>query len=229
MDKDNYFGIALKGIRKKLGLTQADLAEKLGVIQGTISAWELGSIKPNVKKLETISSKLGVSIGELFGSESDEIKRKFIYCSHLCKSLDKEKELDDFIFKLLLEKISSTIKEMKGDSFTKKLCEAWNGKGERMLLLLNYFIEYLDSLKIDLSAKSQDEIIEILSEFDPNKIKNLAHKFVLSKKDKANLIKWCKTELKDYEIKALFVFFRTQVKDIVKNELNIFNQAVLKG
>ena len=55
--------------RKELGLTQAQLAEKLFVSDKVISRWETGKGFPDLGNLEHISETLGVSIAELLKGE----------------------------------------------------------------------------------------------------------------------------------------------------------------
>jgi transcriptional regulator with XRE-family HTH domain len=47
------------------GLTQAQLASRLGVSQPTVSDWLNGIIKPTAKRLLKISKKTGLSVDEL--------------------------------------------------------------------------------------------------------------------------------------------------------------------
>jgi len=39
--------IDIKALREQLGLTQAGLADRIGVDQGTVSNWEKGKTKPS--------------------------------------------------------------------------------------------------------------------------------------------------------------------------------------
>lgn len=55
--------------RKKAGVTQGELAEKLGVTQGAVSQWENGDTKPSVELLPKLASVLGCTIDELFRTE----------------------------------------------------------------------------------------------------------------------------------------------------------------
>lgn len=58
---------ALKAIRLSLGMTQADLAAKVGVTQSVIAMWERGATLPTASKLPDIADALNCSIDALFG------------------------------------------------------------------------------------------------------------------------------------------------------------------
>lgn len=58
---------ALIQIRKKAGLTQCELAERLNIGQSTIAMWETGCALPTADKLPQIAETLHCSIDELFG------------------------------------------------------------------------------------------------------------------------------------------------------------------
>ena len=59
----------LQRIRKEKGVSQQELADALGVTQGTISAWESGRWNPTVENLRAAAQFLGVSIDELIGGK----------------------------------------------------------------------------------------------------------------------------------------------------------------
>jgi transcriptional regulator with XRE-family HTH domain len=56
----------IKKLRKKRGLTQKQLAEKLGVQQTTISMWETGANRPNVDMLKPLAKILKCKVEDLF-------------------------------------------------------------------------------------------------------------------------------------------------------------------
>lgn len=62
-------GDFLKQLRRELGLTQADLGERLGVTDKTVSRWETGAYLPPVEMLKALSELYGVSINELVNGE----------------------------------------------------------------------------------------------------------------------------------------------------------------
>lgn len=55
------FQIALVAARLRAGLTQAQLADRLGVPQSSVSRWEHGTNIPTVEALQKISEVLGVN------------------------------------------------------------------------------------------------------------------------------------------------------------------------
>jgi transcriptional regulator with XRE-family HTH domain len=59
---DISFGEFLKKKRRLMGLNQTDLANMLGVRQGTISMWELGVTSPSIDDAVYIAKRLGGEI-----------------------------------------------------------------------------------------------------------------------------------------------------------------------
>lgn len=58
--------------RKKRGLTQIELAEKLGTTQGALSSWETGRVSLTSDNLIRLSEALNCSTDELLGLEEKE-------------------------------------------------------------------------------------------------------------------------------------------------------------
>lgn len=56
------FAEVLKALREKAGLTQTDLAKRLGVYQSSIARWELGHGEPGVSLVRPLAKVLGVDI-----------------------------------------------------------------------------------------------------------------------------------------------------------------------
>ena len=63
---------AIIGLRKKQGLSQVQLAEKLNITQGAVSQWEMGLSRPTSKILPEIAKALDCTIDELFKDEATE-------------------------------------------------------------------------------------------------------------------------------------------------------------
>lgn len=65
------FGEKLRGHRKKLGMTQEEVAEKVGVSPQAISKWEAGDCLPDCFNLKAISDVYNISADVLLETESD--------------------------------------------------------------------------------------------------------------------------------------------------------------
>ena len=62
-------GVFLAQLRKEQKLTQAELGDKLGVSNKTVSRWETGTYMPPVEMLQELSTLYGVSINEIVSGE----------------------------------------------------------------------------------------------------------------------------------------------------------------
>ena len=62
-------GSFLAELRKEHSLTQAELGDKLGVANKTISRWETGNYMPPVEMLEKLSDMYGLTINELLSGK----------------------------------------------------------------------------------------------------------------------------------------------------------------
>ena len=65
------FGEKLRNHRKKLGMTQEEVAEKVGVSPQAISKWESGDCLPDCFNLKGISDVYKISADVLLETESD--------------------------------------------------------------------------------------------------------------------------------------------------------------
>ena len=66
-------GKNIMNLRKKNGLSQEDLAEKIGVARQTISKWELGETSPDLKQSKELSKIFNVSLDELTDNDIKEV------------------------------------------------------------------------------------------------------------------------------------------------------------
>ncbi|MBO5386879.1 MAG: helix-turn-helix domain-containing protein [Lachnospiraceae bacterium] len=81
-------GAVIKELREKNHMTQADLAERLGVSDKAISKWETAKGYPDISLLEPLASILGVSITELISGNAvsnvnvsaNMLRSKFYVC-----------------------------------------------------------------------------------------------------------------------------------------------------
>ena len=73
------FGENLFRLRKKAGLSQEELAERVGVHLNTISQWENGFYIPKMLKVKRLAEALGVTEAELLnGPANQELDVKII-------------------------------------------------------------------------------------------------------------------------------------------------------
>ena len=103
----NSFGEFLYTLRKEKGMTQAELAEELGVTNKAVSKWETGEAMPETALLLPISRIFGVTIDELLDGK------------RICQPIEKERKesIKDNLFtrgddepeKTLLEKIQGAV------------------------------------------------------------------------------------------------------------------------
>ena len=68
---DTYVtGAAIKNMREAKGLTQAELADKIGVTAKAVSKWETAKGLPDISLIEPIAAALGASVTELMSGET---------------------------------------------------------------------------------------------------------------------------------------------------------------
>ena len=86
---DNYItGAAIRRLREAKGLTQALLAEQLGISSKAVSKWETAKGLPDITLIEPLSKALGVSVAELMSGNtvinknisSNILRSKFYVC-----------------------------------------------------------------------------------------------------------------------------------------------------
>ena len=66
------FEANVKLLRERRGLTQAEVAESLGVTQAVVAQYELGARVPNIKTAVTLAKLLGTTCEELVEGIKDE-------------------------------------------------------------------------------------------------------------------------------------------------------------
>ena len=87
-------GTTIKLLREQQRLTQAELAEKIGVSSKTISKWETGKGLPDITLLQPLAQALGISVIELMNGEqianrnvsANLLRGKFYVCP-LCGNI----------------------------------------------------------------------------------------------------------------------------------------------
>jgi len=86
---NNYVtGAVIRQLREKCGMTQSELAERIGVSDKAVSKWETAKGLPDISLLQPLARALGVSVIELMNGEpianrnisANLLKSKFYVC-----------------------------------------------------------------------------------------------------------------------------------------------------
>ena len=92
---DTYItGITIKNLREQKGLTQAELAQRLGVSSKAVSKWETAKGLPDITLMEPLANALSVSVMELMTGDpvtnrnraSNVLRSKFYVCP-ICNNI----------------------------------------------------------------------------------------------------------------------------------------------
>ena len=81
-------GTTIRQLRESRQLTQAELAERIGVSSKTVSKWETGKGLPDITLLQPLAQALGISVIELMNGEhitnrnisANMLRSKFYVC-----------------------------------------------------------------------------------------------------------------------------------------------------
>ncbi len=78
--KKKTLGMMIASLRKENGMTQLDLAEKMGVTDKAVSKWERDLSCPDVNTIPKLAEAFGISVDELMQikAESQEESKKDI-------------------------------------------------------------------------------------------------------------------------------------------------------
>ncbi|MGN0491013.1 helix-turn-helix domain-containing protein [Ruminococcus sp.] len=89
------FAEKLKSIRKKAGMSQEKLAEKIGVSRQAITKWETDAGIPDIDNMMALSSLFNISLDELLSNEKTEKKQSdYLYESVTEYDIDNTKRYD---------------------------------------------------------------------------------------------------------------------------------------
>ena len=80
-----YIAENLREMRRKMNMTQADVAEAVFVAPQTVSKWEKGETTPDIEMLPALARMFGISIDALLGVErihADEARREVFRIAH---------------------------------------------------------------------------------------------------------------------------------------------------
>nr|WP_302597785.1 helix-turn-helix transcriptional regulator [uncultured Cellulosilyticum sp.] len=128
MKNESIFSKRLKELRKEHNLTQADLAQKLGVVRTAITNYETNRTMPDPAALNELANLFNVSIDYLLGNtntptdnltvkEEKDIAKKLDELKEILESqsglLFSGSEMDDETKEFLLASLERTIRQSK--------------------------------------------------------------------------------------------------------------------
>ena len=61
----------MREMRKRVGITQTELARRMGVRQNTVGQWERGTRQPRAEMLPDLADALGCTLDELLRSKKE--------------------------------------------------------------------------------------------------------------------------------------------------------------
>jgi hypothetical protein len=232
-NKINNVSDAIINLKEILELhNDSEIAEKLSVARNTISGMKKrnssGALFEKICELKENS----LSLDAIFIAKSNDEIEYYTLCVELLRLLSGNKQKIDEVKKNLKDLINKEktfselfviIQSIKGKDFFSKFLESWNGKGERMLVILYLFLQDLSNKEINFKDIKEDFIMS-LNEFKiPNKSLN---SFIFTEKDKDNLIVWVKSNLDDV---SCFEIINSipMILTIIKENLNILNKYTL--
>ena len=70
-----YFGNKLKHLRESKNITQKELAEKLGIVKSSVSAYEMDRTYPSISILREICTIFNVSADYMLGLTDDIVRQ----------------------------------------------------------------------------------------------------------------------------------------------------------
>lgn len=86
----------LRALREKMGISQAELARRMGIVRPTYSNYEAGNREPDVDTIKRLSDFFDVSIDYLLGNE-EKAKSAVNNPRYARLPKDKKKIIDDMI------------------------------------------------------------------------------------------------------------------------------------
>ena len=196
------FGDKLCKLRKKEGLSQEELGDKLNVTRQTVSKWELGQSKPDTDKLVELCNLLGVNVNDLMDDnieiknnrhiDSIEVKpRKWLLVVLIIVALAISVALINKLIMINNSKKAdkndaiNSVENIINNSFNQITSKSFNSSFEMYSgTESSISVKSLLDRVITNNKKSTDHQIEItykeVTTKDPEDIKNLKSSFVTS-------------------------------------------------
>ena len=100
-------GTTIMSKRKHKGLSQAELAERLGIEQHSLSRLERGIFSPKLSRLQSIADALDCSVAELFSNVESPTK---VHAEIIADLID---DIDPELQKIIVELVEHTVMVLK--------------------------------------------------------------------------------------------------------------------
>ncbi len=146
MNMNQEIGNRIKTLRKKVKLTQKELATHVGITEQGVSKWERGEALPDISKLLPLSEILGINVDELLG--------KKVTVEKPSKPKYFESKFDEICYNNDLEQLRKTLKSDKN-------------------MYLMYDINGQPILYYAVKYKQYDLILELLDTYKDSNKSNL--------------------------------------------------------
>ena len=119
-------GNQIRSNRRRMNLTQEQLAEKFGTSPQAISRWEIGVTYPDIEMLPMIASFFETSVDALLGVTEEEKKK---YCAELQKSFEVAVRAKDTQKTIeIMREIRRSLKEYQNYWFWGLYREIWDAR-----------------------------------------------------------------------------------------------------
>lgn len=100
-------GQAIMTRRQRKGMTQLDLAERLGIEQHSVSRMEKGIISPKISRLQDIAELLDCTVADLFRQTETSAR---VRAQDICRLLE---ELSPEMQEVVVELVENTVSGLK--------------------------------------------------------------------------------------------------------------------
>lgn len=97
-------------LRKKEGMSQADVSEKLNVSRQAVSRWEAGDSRPSIENLQALCKLYNVKLNDLLDESNEEVPIEMF--SFQVSSLEKDQSLCRELIKSRGKTISLLLNEI---------------------------------------------------------------------------------------------------------------------
>lgn len=143
-----HFSDKLKKIRIKTGLSQRQLAEKLGVSQNAICNWENGKREPKFETIKEIADLFDVPISYFWNDTPLNSSKDFLFSDSNTAPIDTKNKSDVEILKVFESIHPASIEEIEDMLEHMKILQTYKVKST--------FWEYLQSL----NEQGQEEAVK---------------------------------------------------------------------